>query len=255
MNSILRTLFFLAVIACLPIAASAQTPLPACMQGTVLPPFGDPAQGSLGLWPNGIGPDGAGGYYLPPFTLSGSNPRLMGPLNTEPLVTNFVTAPIITTNSGRSLYVYVQSPVALGDGNVATQVQNFPFGPNITDWAPTSVHFLFLFIRVNGSPWTLTGQYEMANSAVPGLGFAGACTQPVTQNVGWWAGQRIFNNAGVLTEDKPAAAWVGIRTNTPGMFNHGDVVDVMGIWAVEDSPGGPVTVHMAQPFTRTAVAN
>ena len=54
-------------------------------------------------------------------------------------------------------------------------------------------------------------------------------------------------------EDKPAAAWVGIRTNTPGTFNVGDTVDVMGIWAIEEapgtSPGGLATVHVTRTFT------
>ena len=254
MTEIPRVLMAASVVACLAITGLAQTsPIPVCMQGSVLPPFGDAAQGSVALWPNGIAPDGAAGYYIPPFTLAASNPRLMGPLNTEPLVTNFVAAPLVTANAGRSLFVYVQTPMVLGDANILTQVQSFPFGSSITDWLPTSAHFLFMFIRVNGSPWTLVGEFELAPISVPGIGFGGNCGMPIIMNVGWWTGQRIFSNSGTLTEDKPAAAWVGIRTNTPGTFNVGDTVDVMGIWAIEEvpgtSPGGLATVHVRRTFT------
>lgn len=249
-----RTILVLALLGGL---LSAQTvPLPPCLQGTILPTYGDPTQGSAALWPNGIAPDSPVSLYLPSHTLSATQPPLRGPLDQEPLVSNFVTAPVVEANGGASLFIYVRSPLTLNSPNVVTQSQWFPSGLSIIDWAPTSRHWLLLYIRVNGSPWIGLGQFELAPTAVPGVGFAGQCGQPVVINAGWWTGQQIINAAGIITEDKPAAAWIGVSLSTPGTFLAGDLVEVAGVWGVEDTPGSPsgspVTAYFAQPFVAVA---
>lgn len=236
--------------------SAAQTPLQGCMHGSALPPYGDPMQGSVLMWPNGVAPNAPTGYYIPPFTVSTATPRLFGPLDSEPMVTSTVDDPVVEAHNGGSLYVWVQTPVQAADPNVHSFVQSFPSGLTINDWFPLATHWLFLYIRLNGSDWVPIGEFELVPNPVPGIAIGGTCTGLSTQNVGWWKGNRAVTGAGIVTQDKQAAAWVGIETGVPGTFSPGDRVEVIGVWGVEDTPGsgtgGSVTAFITEPFLAIA---